>query len=290
MDDDRDPTEQLHERLEPELPRAPVLVSALENWIDAGSAGAGAVAQMAKVGQWRTVVRFDVDRLVDHQARRPTVAYADGRNEGLAWPALELRAGNDPAGRPVLLLVGSEPDHRWRAFTGEVIGLARACGVELVVGLGAYPAPTPHTRPSRLVATATHDELAGRVGFVPGRLQVPAGIGAALEAACGEAGLDALTLWAQVPHYLANLHYPGAVAALLEGLGAVAGLSYDTTELAEAAAETRAKVDALVAQNPEHQRMVAELERLADAQLPPGPLPSPDELAAELERFLRDQT
>jgi hypothetical protein len=245
---------------------------------------------MAEVGEWRTVARFEVDLLVDHQARRPTVSYADGLNEGLSWPSLELRAGSDTAGNPVLLLVGSEPDHRWRAFTAEVIDLARACGVELVVGLGAYPAPAPHTRPSRLVATATSEALAGRVGFVPGRLEVPAGIGAALEAACGDAGLEAVTLWAQVPHYLSNLHYPAAVAALLDGLGPVAGLAYDTSELATAAVETQAKVDALVAQNPEHQRMVAELEQLADAQLPAGPLPSPDELAAELERFLRDQT
>lgn len=287
MDDDR--PHGLHQRLDDDLPRAHVLVVALENWIDAGSAGAGAAARISRGGEWRTVARFDVDRLVDHQARRPTVSYADGLNEGLTWPSLELRSGADEAGRPVLLLVGSEPDHRWLAFTAEVVELARACGVELVVGLGAYPAPTPHTRPSRLVATATSEELAGRVGFVPGRLEVPAGIGAALEAACGEAGLDAVTLWAQVPHYLANLHYPAAIAALLDGLGPLAGLTYSTDELTAAAADTRAKVDALVAQNPEHQRMVSEFERLADAQLPPGPLPSPDELAAELERFLRDQ-
>ncbi|MPY93046.1 MAG: PAC2 family protein [Acidimicrobiia bacterium] len=283
MDDD------LYELLEPTVPQAAVLVCGLENWIDAGLAGAAAAKRLAAVGTWRTVARFDVDLLIDHQARRPTVTYADGRNEGLSWPSLELAAGTGPDGQAVLLLTGNEPDRLWRRFGAAVVDLAGRAGVELVVGLGSYPAPAPHTRPTRLVATATSEALAGRVGFVAGRLEVPAGIGAALEAICGDAGLDAIGLWAQVPHYVANLHYPAATAALLEGLGRLTGLVYDTSELTAAATETGTKIDQLVAQNPEHARMVTELERLVDAQLPAGPLPSADELAAELERFLRDQ-
>lgn len=281
--------EDLFELLEPEVPQAPVLVVGLESWLDAGTASAKAVKVMTDVGTWRTVARFDVDRLIDHQVRRPTVTYLDGVNTGLAWPTLELRAGTDEEDHPLLLLTGSEPDHHWRRFGRNVVELARRAGVDLVVGLGAYPAPSPHTRPSRLVATATSDELAGRVGFVPGTLEVPAGIGAAVERACGEAGLDAIGLWVQVPHYLANLHYPSATAALLDGLGTLTELRYPIADLVASAEETRRKVDVLVAQNPDHQRMVAELERMVDSQLPAGPLPSADELAAELERFLRDQ-
>jgi hypothetical protein len=283
MDDD------LYELLEEALPEAPVLVCGLQGWIDAGLAAAAATKAIGDVGAWRDVARFDVDLLVDHQARRPTVRYADGHNEGLVWPVLDLRAGTDAAGTPLLLLTGTEPDRLWRRFADAVVGLARSAGVELVIGLGAYPAPVPHTRPPRLVATATSEASAARVGFVPGRLEVPAGIGAAVEAACGDAGLEAIGLWAQVPHYLANLHYPAATAALLEGVARLSGLRYATDALHVAAADTRTKVDQLVAQNPEHVRMVHELERLVDAQLAPGPLPSPDELAAELERFLREQ-
>ena len=281
--------EDLIELLEADLPPSAVLVCGVESWLDAGTAAAAAARALTGVGTWRTVARFDVDALVDHQARRPTVTYEDGVNRGLAWPTLELRSGTDDHGHPLLLLHGAEPDHRWRAFCRTVVDLARRARVELVIGLGAYPAPAPHTRPSRLVATATDEELAARIGFTAGRLEVPAGIGAAVEHACGDAGIDAIGLWAQVPHYLANLPYPAATASLLEGLARLTPLRYDTSDLVAAALETRAKIDALVAQNPEHQRMVTELERLVDTQLAPGPLPSPDELAAELERFLRDQ-
>src|SRR5690606_26011040 len=105
---------------------------------------------------------WDADRLVDHRSRRPTMHLVDGVNTGLTWPTIELRHGQDPDGRDALLLVGSEPDVRWRAFAADVAELALRFGTRLVVGFGAFPAPVPHTRPSRLATTATTPELAAR--------------------------------------------------------------------------------------------------------------------------------
>jgi predicted ATP-grasp superfamily ATP-dependent carboligase len=213
----------------------------------------------------------------------------DGVNVGLTWPRLVLDAATDPAGEPFLLLQGVEPDHHWHRFADSVVELAQRFGVEMVVSLGAYPAPVPHTRKPHVVSTATTDALAGRVGFIPGRLEVPASINAAIERSCAEAGIPAIGLWAQVPHYVSNFPYPAASAALLETLADLTGLRFQTGAFDRAARQTQRRIDELVGQNEEHRTMVQELERLVDEQPSTGPLPSADELAAELEHFLRDQ-
>jgi hypothetical protein len=237
----------------------------------------------------RTIVTFDSDLLIDHQARRPTMQLVDGVNRSVTWPSIDLSLAADPEGHPYLLLRGSEPDHRWQAFADSVVELCQRFEVELVVGLGAYPAPAPHTRDPRVVATATNEALAARVGFLPGRMDVPASINAAVERACADAGIEAIGLWAQVPHYVSNFPYPAASAALLSQLHELTGLRFPVDDLLTAAAETRSRIDQLVAQNDEHAGMVHQLERLADERMASGPLPSADELAAELEQFLRNR-
>jgi hypothetical protein len=269
----------------------PVLVVALDGWIDAGFAAATASAHLVALLDPTVVARFDVDVLVDHRSRRPIVHLVDGVNTGLTWPRLELRHGRDPDGRDVLLLLGSEPDVRWRAFAEQVVALVADLGVRLVVGLGAFPAPVPHTRTLRLAATATTPELAARVP-VRATLDVPAGVAAAIERACADAGVPAVGIWAQVPHYLVNMTYPAASAALVDGLADLTGRRLDSTALHKAAAALRDRVDELVAANPEHVEMVRALEVSHDDEVSAGPtggLPSGDELAAEIERFLREQ-
>jgi hypothetical protein len=287
---DREP---LYELLSRPLLEDPVLVVALDGWIDAGFAAATASAHLMSILDPTVVARFDVDVLVDHRSRRPITHLVEGVNTGLTWPRLELHHGKDPDGRDVLLLLGSEPDVRWRAFCEQVVALAADLGVHLVVGLGAFPAPVPHTRTLRLASTATTPELAAKVP-VRATLDVPAGVHAAIERACAEAALPALGLWAQVPHYLVNMTYPAASAALVDGLADLAGLRLDSTPLHEAATALRLRVDELVAGNPEHVEMVESLEAGYDRELgadgpPMGPVPSGDELAAEIERFLREQ-
>jgi hypothetical protein len=278
----------------PEL-ESPPLVVVLDGWIDAGLGAQQARACIQEQIDPILVATFDTDALLDHRARRPTMQLVEGVHAGLEWPAIELHAATDRAGNELLLLTGAEPDHQWRAFSTSVVDLALELGVRLVMGLGAYPAPVPHTRTTGLASTATSRELADQVGHVPGAIAVPAGVQAAIEDRCGTVGLPAVGLWAQVPHYVAAMPYPAAAVALLEGVRRVGGLDFEPRGLGELAAAARARIDELVSQNDEHQQMVAQLEAQADltttgtrgSEL--GPLPSGDELAAELERFLRDQ-
>ncbi len=286
------PLFELHER--PELD-SPVLIIATDGWIDAGMAAKLALGQVLDRFEDGTIATFDTDDLLDHRARRPTVHIIEGVNTALSWPSLELLAGTDQHGSDVVLLAGAEPDHRWRAFSDAVVDLALEMGVRLVLGLGAYPAPTPHTRPSKLASTATTRELAEAVGFIGGAIDVPGGVQAAIERRCADVGLPAVGLWAQVPHYAAGMPYPAAAISLLDGLEAVGGLRFDPGDLVEDAASTRERLDQLISANREHQDMVEQLEREWDARAASqsaagdGPLPTGDELAAEVERFLREQ-
>ncbi|MGE0879972.1 MAG: proteasome assembly chaperone family protein [Acidimicrobiia bacterium] len=281
---------ELHER--PELER-PTLVIALEGWVDAGFAAAGAAQALTADISWTTVATFDTDALIDYRARRPVMHLRDGVNTGLTWPILELRYGVDRVGNDVLLLAGHEPDTLWKRFATEVIELAQSLAVVMVCGLGAYPTAVPHTRPSPLSVTATSEELAGRYRLVRNSVDVPAGIQAVLEHGFSQQGVPALGLWAQVPHYIAQMPYPPASLVLLETLQNVSGVTIRPEGLREAAFATRIKVDQLVANSEEHAEMVRQLERHFDAEVTaepmPNDLPSGDEIAAELERFLRDQ-
>jgi proteasome assembly chaperone (PAC2) family protein len=285
----------LYELIErPDL-ESPVLILALDGWIDAGLGAANARAALLATLTPTTVAMFDSDELLDHRARRPTMHLVDGVITGMTWPVVELQAASDVAGNDVLLLVGAEPDHAWRAFTNSVVDLALEFGARLVVGLGAYPAPVPHTRPTRLAVTASDASLATN-DLVRATIDVPAGVQASIERRAYELGLPAVGVWAQVPHYLAAMPYPAASAALLDGLAGIAGIELDTTALRAEADATRHRVDALVNDNDDHRQMVRQLEATVDAEQAPtdaplgaGPLPSGDELAAEFERFLRDQ-
>jgi len=271
----------------------PVLVVQLDGWIDAGLGGATAMASLLEGGTEGPVAVFDADELIDYRARRPTVRIQDGMNQGLTWPQPRLLLSTDREGRDMLLLVGPEPDMRWGAFVSEVVSLAVELGVRMSVGLGAFPAPVPHTRPVRLATTTTEESLAARIGFVAGDIEVPANIEAALEIAFREAGIPAVGLWARVPHYVAALPFPAASAALINGLASVANLSLDTSGLETAADVAGRRVDDLIANSQEHQDMIAQLESTVDSNegtpMNLREIPSGDEIAAELQRFLRDQ-
>lgn len=274
----------------------PVLVIALEGWIDAGFAAVNAIAALRQSIETEPVITFDGDALIDYRSRRPTMRIDNGVNTGLTWPTIELRAGRDAGGRDVLLLVGPEPDQQWRGFTSAVCELASSFGVRLSVALGAFPAPAPHTRPVRLSATATTPGLAAEIGYMPGVIEVPAGIHGAIERGLDLAGIPAVGIWARVPMYVAGSAYPAASVALLEALVRLTGLSVDLTELRNAEVLARQRIEQLIQQSDEHRSMVAGLEQQADAEAQDaGPamnlddLPSGDEIAAELERFLRGE-
>lgn len=285
----------LHER--PEL-EAPVLIVALEGWIDAGFAAGTAIQAIVSDMSPRPVASFDTDTLIDYRARRPVMHLRDGVNTALTWPGLELRAGVDRVGNDVLLLTGHEPDSMWRRFCTEFVDLAVSFGVRMMCGLGAYPTAVPHTRRSPVSITATTEALAAQHRLIRNSVDVPAGIEAVLERSFAEKGVASLGLWVQVPHYISQMPFPAASLALVEQLQAVTGITVRAEALREAADSNRVRVDRLVANSEEHAEMVRQLERHFDAQVDasdatddpmPTDLPSGDEIAAELERFLKEQ-
>ncbi len=277
----------------PEVER-PVLVMAMEGWVDAGLAAASATANLIGGMPNELVATFDADELIDFRARRPTLRIVNGVDTELRWASIRLIAATNRRGRTVLILTGPEPDMRWHQFVSEVVQLTSRLEAEMVIGLGAFPAPVPHTRPVRLVGTSTEAELAGRVGYLPAAIDVPSGVQGALEFAFGEAKIPAVGLWARVPHYVSAMPYPAAAAALLDGLASLADLELDTAALHQAATTTHQQIDQLIAGSDEHAALVRQLEAQHEreeglAGTAFGDLPSGDELAAELERFLRGE-
>jgi proteasome assembly chaperone (PAC2) family protein len=259
--------------------------------VDAGLAATTAAGALRAALPHDLLADFDGDALIDHRARRPVLRIANGVNTSLTWPEIRIDVATNPAGRSVLILTGPEPDMRWHQWSAEVVQLASRLGVELVVGLGAFPAPVPHTRPVRLVSTGNDAAAARRIGVLPVTLDVPAGAQGVLEFAFGQAGIPTIGLWARVPHYAAGLPYPAASATLLRELRNLAGIEVDTQSLQEAAAATTVQIDQLIATSDEHQAMVHQLEAQHDneEQASLGALPTGDEIAAELERFLKGQ-
>lgn len=283
----------LHEAL-PALHR-PTLVVMLNGWIDASGAAAAAVEAVRTGIEARTVATFDGDTFIDYRARRPTMELREGINTRLMWSDIELHAGHDLGGRDVLVLDGPEPDSSWRRFANTVGDLAVQLGVTKMVALGAYPFAAPHTRVARLSCSTPSMAVSATLPYLKNSVDVPAGMAAVLEHALDERGVAAIGLWVQVPHYVAAMPYPAATLALLSGLREVAGVEVDASAVATESSEQRSKLDTLVAGNDEHTAMVRQLEQAYDAVAEQSqssgqpPVPSGEQLAAEFERFLRDQ-
>ncbi|MEY3566524.1 MAG: hypothetical protein RLZ19_538 [Actinomycetota bacterium] len=280
----------------------PVLVVMLQGWIDAAGAANEAMNAIEAQINPLPIATFDADVFIDFRARRPTMEIRDGRNSNIEWPSIDLYAGHDRNGRDVLILTGFEPDSAWHRFASAVRELCVRLEVSMMVGLGAYPFPTPHTRPSNLSCTTPSADLLNKHAFVRTSVDVPAGMAAVLEQVLHDAGIPSISIWAQVPQYIPAMTYPAAAVALLDGLKDTAGLLFDRGSLQQEAVIQTERLDRLVAKNSEHQEMVQKLEQAYDAMLPHDAnatrhdgeqlsekdIPTPEELTAELEAFLRD--
>lgn len=264
--------------------RDPVMLVALTGWVDGGLAGAGALGTVAEqLDEARTFASIDLSDLVDLQQTRPTVSLVDGVTRRIEWPSIELVAGR--AGRDVVLVAGPEPSIRWREFAGELVGAARKLGVTYAVTLGGMPSAVSHRRPIPVLATATSRSLAQEVAALRADYVGPTGAQTVLQVALGDAGIEAVGLWAQVPHYVAGTPSPPAVRALLERLREIAGVEVDLRALDEQSDAYNTKVEEGLAERPDVADFV---QRLEDAVGPPD-LPSGEDLAREIERFLRDE-
>lgn len=273
----------------------PILLLGLESWIDAGFGGVSAVSEVFEQTDTQVIGEFDMDALLDYRSRRPTEHIINGVTTEISWPELIIRAGQDDLGNDLLIVAGPEPDMRWHSFSTAVAELASDFGVRLAIAMGAFPAPVPHTRPVRLAASATTEELARAVGFINATVDVPAGVHAILQHALREVGIDSVGIWARVPHYVAGMPYPAASAALINAFAALADLSLTAGDLEEQAQATMERIDTLITNSDEHRALVTQLEQQVDAEdaasFPSdGDLPTGDEIAAELERFLRGET
>lgn len=262
---------------------APSLVAAFDGWVDAGSAATSALEHL--VDDAPVVARFDADVLFDYRARRPPLEIVDGRLAELTWHELVIRHVRI-ADRDVLVLVGAEPDYRWRAFTNAVLELTRAFEVAEWISLGAIPAAVPHTRPVPIIGTeASRGLLRGDVLPGPaGVLRVPSALVSALELEASAAGVPALGYFAQVPHYVSG-PYPSAAVELLRALGNHLGADLAVGELEADARELRARLDTATGLDESTRSYVERLEAMYDEQR----LPSGNDLISDIERFLRDQ-
>jgi len=278
----------------------PVLVQALTGFVDAGSAIQLSREHLLEHLDTRVLATFDVDQVLDYRSRRPSMIFVEDHWESYEQPALALHLVHDQLGTPFLLLAGPEPDLQWERFIGAITALIERFGVKLTVGLNAIPMAVPHTRPVSITAHATDQRLLGDRESWLQRVQVPASVGNLLEFRLGQAGHDAMGYAAHVPHYLAQTTYPAAAELLLDSVSSSTGLALPTGELREAARAVRADVDKQVGEDEQATRLVASLEAQYDAFLrgrennllaeSDTPLPTAEELGAELERFLAEQT
>ncbi|MGW1061648.1 proteasome assembly chaperone family protein [Micromonospora sp. NBC_01412] len=278
----------------------PVLIQALTGFVDAGSATRLAREQLLTSLDARPVARFDVDQLYDYRSRRPPMTFVEDHWAEYDAPTLEVHLLHDDDETPFLLLTGPEPDLQWERFAAAVGGLAARLDVRLTVGLNSIPMAVPHTRPTGVTAHATRRELIS--GYEPWlqRVQVPGSVGHLLEFRLGEQGRDALGFSAHVPHYVAQSEYPAAAEVLLASVSRSTGLLLPRDGLRSAAEVVRVEIDRQVAQTEDAAALVSALEEQYDAfargrgeknllAAEVGPLPTADELGAELERFLAEQ-
>ncbi|MBN2625009.1 MAG: PAC2 family protein [Acidimicrobiales bacterium] len=280
--------EHVRWRTRPTLDR-PVLVAAFEGWNDAGDAASGTVRYLIDRYDAELVAEIDAEEFFDFTTARPQAEIDDDGVRHIVWPTTEVYAATLPGdARDVLLMIGTEPQLKWRTFCAQVTGLAEQLGVRLVVILGALVAEVPHSRPVPVVGTAADPAMQAELGLQPSTYQGPTGVVGVLSAACRDAGVPSASLWAAVPTYVPTAPSPKAVLALLEHTAEVLGAWVPTTDLEIAAAAYERQVTELVQEDDETSDYVAQLEQRHDAgdDADEGAARS---LVEEVERFLRDR-
>jgi hypothetical protein len=263
--------------------RAPALVAALEGWVDAGAAGTTAASFIGSGGD--VVASFDTDILIDYRSRRPTLDIHEGVLTEMEWPSLEVRRVSADQ-RDLLVLTGPEPDYHWQEFRGGLVEMALRLGVVQSVCLGAIPAMVPHTRATPVLVTGRDRRPEESDAPLPASfMRVPASAVNLVEVYLAEHGIPSVGIWAQIPHYVIGTYHAGALA-LVERASKHLGVRLAMDDLVEQARDERARLDDVVAQRPEARAYLEQLEA-ADPVLP---VPPGEDIAAEVERFLRETT
>ena len=275
--------------------RAPVLVAAFRGWNDAGDAASFAASHLGRAWSATDLASIDPEDFYDFQAVRPQVELVDGTTRKITWPANEFMAAKlSGTTNDVIVLVGTEPSTKWRTFSNLIVEMAKAHDVKLVITLGALLADVPHSRPVQITGTAVDPELIKRLDLQRSRYEGPTGIVGVMHEAFSKAGIDSASLWAAVPHYLAVTPNPKAALALVERATQLVGVGVEIDDLLRATKNYEERVTEMVAGDDDVQAYVRMLEERTDEQedieeMDPSRMPSGEDIAAELERFLRDK-
>jgi proteasome assembly chaperone (PAC2) family protein len=267
----------------------PVLIAAFRGWNDGGQGASLAAGYLAKAWDARRFAEIDPEGFFDFQTTRPQVRLEEGYTRRIDWPETVFYHGRpDGIDRDAVLLLGVEPNLRWRTFSGLIVDFARELEVELVVTLGALLADVPHTRDAPVTGSATDPALIEQLGLQASRYEGPTGIVGVVHDACKRANIASASLWAAVPHYVSLAPSPKAASALCARLADLLGTEIDTAELDEAAEAYVHQVSDAIATDEETAAYVEELERRVD-EFDESDIPSGESLAAELSRFLRER-
>lgn len=278
----------------PELER-PILIAGFTGWNDAAEAASTSISALESAWEAKRFGSFDAEEFFDFQATRPEIKLIEGVTREIEWPenALSATARTPEAtnGRGVVLLSGPEPNFRWRSFCQGVVDVAQELNVELVVTMGALLADVPHSRPVSVSANSQDPALIENLGLSASRYEGPTGITGVLHRFCADANLPSVSFWAPVPHYLPAVPSAPATLRLLEGLSNLLDVEIETEQLRNSSEEYQDQVSAAVSQDSDLTSYVQMLEERYDVHTAEGTrdLPSGDELAHELENFLKDQ-
>jgi predicted ATP-grasp superfamily ATP-dependent carboligase len=276
--------------------RTPVLIAAFTGWNDAGDAASGAVRHLIEAWRAEPVATLDPEEFYDFGTTRPLVHLAEGVTREIVWPPNDLWAASTP-GADVLLLLGTEPQLKWRTFCRQITAIAAQQEATLVLTLGALLADVAHSRPVSLIGTATDQGLIDRFRLARSRYEGPTGIVGALHDACAGAGLPSASLWAAVPAYAPGVNSPKAALALVERAAAIVGAPVSMRALEGAVAEYEDEVAELVAADDDLAGYVGRLETMTDdedddeeeEEDQPAPDATVEQFVEDVERFLRDQ-
>jgi predicted ATP-grasp superfamily ATP-dependent carboligase len=270
----------------PEGQRITVMLAAFEGWNDAGEAASDALRYLNKLWGGKKVASIDADEYYDFQFTRPTVRRTASGERKIKWPSTRIYKASAPGTNvDVIFVQGTEPSYKWRAYTAELLVHAEALHVDYVVLVGALLADVPHSRPIP-VSTSTDDgPLRERLNLEASQYEGPVGIVGVLSEVALLAGIPTVSLWAAVPHYVAQAPSPKAQLALLHRIEELLQVPLDTHELAEEADAWERGVNELATEDPEIAAYVRQLEEAKDtADLPEA---SGESIAREFERYLK---
>jgi predicted ATP-grasp superfamily ATP-dependent carboligase len=277
------------------LLREPIMIMAFSGWNDAAEAASGAVEHL--LSGWRDknddvlpelIANVESEDFYDFQVNRPVVSIDESEIRSITWPSTQIFGMAIPSmSRDLVIVTGVEPSMKWKSFTSDILDLADDLEVSLIVSLGSLLADVPHTRPITVTGTGAHPSIANRLGVSVSKYEGPTGILGIIQDGCMRRGIDAISLWAAVPHYAANAPSPKATLALINTLEEFLNIKIPLSDLPDRADAWEKEVNDLSAEDSEIAEYVKALEESKDAAELPDI--SGDTIAKEFERYLRRQ-